>query len=115
LYGRLTPVLWGTCGRSTHPLNCRPLSLSRFRAFFKFETPKLVGHGVVRVKSDGGKFEKALTCFTAVDAVKGHEELIGDRRPNGSEVHSGGPHALNWLEQRQQELEFKVEQPTVLM
>jgi hypothetical protein len=104
--------LWAQYASARLPPN---LSSPRYRAFFKFETPKLIGHGVVRVKSDGGKFEKALTCFTAVDAVKGHEELIGDRRPNGSEVHSGGPHALNWLEQRQQELEFKVEQPTVLM
>lgn len=87
------------------------------QSFLTVETDVGRGRGLVRLlqdQEDGGKW-KAFTLFTTMHELKGHEETIRGRRPNGVD-HGGQPGRKNWQERRvaQQNLDGGVE-PTVLI
>ena len=91
--------------------------LKAVRAFLTIETSTGKGKGLVRLVSDtndGGKW-KALSLFTTLEELKGHEEKIRCRRPRGTESDLEDK-GLNWTDQRraQQNLEGG-RPPTVLI
>ncbi|KAJ5196382.1 hypothetical protein N7449_006861 [Penicillium cf. viridicatum] len=66
--------------------------------FFTAETANGSAVGIARLapQNDTWKF---YTLFTALKELKGHEELLGHRRPKGAE-HGGHPDRKNWAEKR---------------
>jgi putative flavoprotein involved in K+ transport len=66
-------------------------------AWFRFETAVARGWGAMRLK-DG----RIWTLATALDALKGHEEPLGTRRPLGT-VHRAIKRRETWLERREAE------------
>jgi len=67
---------------------------------------------LVRDKSDG-KW-KAYTLYTVLQSLKGHEEILGSRRPNGV-AHGTVEDRKCWKDTRIIEQEFVGEEPTVLI
>jgi hypothetical protein len=78
------------------------------QGLFEFETNIGLGSGVFRLvpMSDGDW--KAHTVFTSLDDLKGFPEKIGSLRDY--EASHG-----NWSEKRKREVEFEVDEPTVLI
>jgi hypothetical protein len=84
------------------------------QAFLTVETDVGNGAGIVRLVQDAGKW-KVFTLFTILKELKGHEELIGKKRPFGVE-HGEHASRKNWLDRRNVEKNFEDEQePTVLI
>jgi hypothetical protein len=71
------------------------------------------GIGVARLVQQEGKL-KAFTFFTSMRELKGHEEAIFGRRPEGV-AHGGQPGRKNWQERRVAEENFEGSEPTVLI
>ncbi|MCJ1430927.1 hypothetical protein MMC27_000277, partial [Xylographa pallens] len=83
-------------------------TLEGIRSFLTVETDVGRGRGLVRLvqdPDDGGKW-KAFTLFTSLKELKGHEELIGERRPTGVS-HGSHPGRKNWKERRNAEMNFE--------
>ena len=87
------------------------------QSFIKFDSSSRRGEGLVRLvadSSDGGRW-KALTLFTVLKEIKGHEESIHSRRPRGvgGKLEDG---TQNWKDRliKQHNLEGDRE-PTVLI
>ena len=84
------------------------------QAFLIVETDVGKGAGIVRLVQDGGKW-KAFTLFTFLKELKGHEELVGKKRPFGVE-HGEHASRQNWLDRRNTEKNFEDgQEPTVLI
>ncbi|CRL22061.1 FAD-dependent pyridine nucleotide-disulphide oxidoreductase [Penicillium camemberti] len=66
--------------------------------FFTAETAHGSAVGVARLALQNDVW-KIYTLFTALKELKGHEELLGHRRPKGAE-HGGHPDRKNWAEKR---------------
>jgi hypothetical protein len=81
--------------------------------FLLTETDVGSGRGVVRLVQDGHTW-KAFTLFTSMQELKGHEETVFGRRPQGVE-HGGHPGRKNWLERREAESNFENRDPAVLI
>ena len=91
--------------------------LKTVQAFLKVETSTGRGEGLVRLVSDindGGRW-KALTLFTTLSELKGHEENVGKRRPQGT--GSGQEeNGRNWKDRLVAQQNFEGDrQPTVLI
>ena len=71
------------------------------------------GLGLVRLALDGGKW-KAFTLFTSMRELKGHEEGVFGRRPQGVE-HGGKPDRKNWQERRVADASYEDTDPAVLI
>lgn len=71
------------------------------------------GRGIVRMIQEGAEW-KIWTMFTVLEELKGHEEPVGPRRPNGVE-HGGKPGRKNWLERRESTADFVDSEPEVLI
>ena len=71
------------------------------------------GLGVVRLVQQDGEL-KVFTLFTSMRELKGHEESINSRRPEGV-AHGGQPGRKNWLERRVADENFENSEPTVLI
>ena len=123
---------------SSHPKKCRLLSLalddtSPFRrptiapidfigevegisSFLTLETDVGKGRGIVRLCKDANDGQwKAFTLFTSMHELKGFEEQLGHRRPDGVE-HGESPGRKNWRGQREAESEYADGRaPTVLI
>ena len=87
------------------------------QAWLNLETDVGRGRGIVKLvpdSSDGDKW-KAFTLFTTLEELKGHEELIGKRRPAGvKDDHDHG--AANWKDKRTAEQNFEDgREPAVLI
>jgi len=67
---------------------------------------------LVRDKSDGQW--KAYTLYTVLQSLKGHEEILGSRRPNGV-AHGTVKDRKCWKDTRIIEQEFVGDEPTVLI
>ena len=91
--------------------------LKAVQAFLKVETTTGRGEGLVRLVSDtndGGKW-KALTLFTTLKELKGYEENVSSRRPQGTES-SPEDKSRNWKDLLVAQHNFEGgRQPTVLI
>jgi len=89
---------------------------SVIEAFFRFETDRLRGQGVLRLvpEGGGGGTHKAWTLLTAIDELKGFEESIGTRRPHG-EAYSRDFRGPNWLDRRKAAAAYADRDPAVLV
>lgn len=81
--------------------------------FIQFETEVGRGEGVVSLAEENGEWS-IFTISTVLTELKGYEELVGKRRAKGVE-HGGNPDRKNWMETREEDAEFKVRDPTVLI
>ena len=87
------------------------------QVWLNVETDIGKGKGIVKLvpdSSDGDKW-KAFTLFTTLEELKGHEELIKERRPAG--VKDDQDHgAANWKDKRTAEQNFENgREPAVLI
>jgi cation diffusion facilitator CzcD-associated flavoprotein CzcO len=85
-------------------------------AIFKFETALGRGHGMLRLIADtaDGHRPKAWTLLTALEELKGFEELQGAMRPRG-QAYSRDFRGPNWLDQRKAAIGYADRDPTVLV
>ncbi|KAF2750123.1 FAD/NAD(P)-binding domain-containing protein [Sporormia fimetaria CBS 119925] len=83
------------------------------QSFIKFETEIGRGEGVVRLAEADGEW-KIFTLYTFIKELKGHEEPVGQRRPQGVQ-HGDHQDPRNWLERRETEKNFENNDPTVLV
>ena len=87
------------------------------QSFLTVETDIGRGRGLVRLlrdPDDEGKW-KAFTLFTALQELKGYEELNHERRPTGTE-HGAHPERKNWSERRTAEENFEGQlEPAVII
>ena len=92
-------------------------TLKGIQSFLTVDTDVGRGRGLVRLvqdPDDGGNW-KAFTLFTSLQELKGHEELIGERRPTGV-IHGSHPGRKNWKERRDAEASFENGlEPTVVI
>ena len=91
--------------------------LKAVQAFLRVDTSTGRGEGLVRLVSDtndGGKW-KALTLFTTLKELKGYEEKVSSRRPQG--IGSGlKDRSRNWKDLLEAQHDFEGgRQPTVLI
>ncbi|MGQ0655044.1 MAG: NAD(P)-binding domain-containing protein [Betaproteobacteria bacterium] len=103
-------------GLRTDPERTAPRHATRagekcVEAIFRFETVDGPGAGVLRFWRDT---EKAWTLLTALEDLKGHEEHVGKRRPDG-QAYSRDFAGPNWLDLRKEKSEFKGREPEVLV
>jgi len=84
------------------------------QAFLKVDTDVGRGAGLVRLVQENGTW-KVFTLFTYLTELKGHEEAVGKKRPNGVE-HGEHISRKNWLDRRNAEENFENgQEPTVLI
>jgi hypothetical protein len=84
------------------------------QAFLTVETDVGHGSGIVRLVQHHESW-KVFTLYTFLKELKGHEEKIGKRRPNGV-AHGEHISRKNWLDRRKAEESFEDgEEPTVLI
>jgi putative flavoprotein involved in K+ transport len=82
-------------------------------AIFRFETALGEAQGVLRLVGDDDA-PKAWTLLTALHELKGHEEHIGGRRPQGA-AYSRDFSGPNWLDRRRAAARYDDRDPTVLV
>jgi hypothetical protein len=70
--------------------------------FFTVETAIGTGGGTARVAAADGAKWKIYTMYTALQELKGFEEPVGPRRPQGV-AHGQHPGRKNWAERREAE------------
>jgi hypothetical protein len=84
------------------------------QAFITVETDVGKGDGMVRLVQDGGVW-KVFTLFTYLKELRGYEERVGRRRPNGVE-HGEHASQKNWADRRREESAFEGGmEPTVII
>lgn len=84
------------------------------QAFLKVQTDVGSGEGHVRLVQENGTW-KVFTLFTFLKDLRGFEEAIGMKRPNGVQ-HGEHRSQQNWLDRRAAEEKFEGgEEPTVLI
>lgn len=71
------------------------------------------GRGIVRLAEHGGTW-KIWTFYTALMAIKGHEERRGSRRGKGVQ-HGADPGRKNWMDRRLEETNCEDGDPDVLI
>jgi hypothetical protein len=91
--------------------------LSWVSSMFFFKTAFGTGSGVLRLTQDQSDGEwKAYAVYTSLQALKGAEEPLGCRRPEGTtESMPGGLAGGTWIERRERQKEFLDSEPTVLV
>ena len=82
-------------------------------AFFRFETSVGRCSGVLRLL-DTPSGPKAWTLLTALEELKGHEEHVGQHRPQG-QAYSRDFSGPNWLDRRQATARYAERDPAVLV
>jgi putative flavoprotein involved in K+ transport len=84
--------------------------------FFEFETADARGVGFARLSPTGDEANpwRAWTVLTQMQALKGHEELSGPRRPVGAD-HGQYEGRENWSDRRAREQEFLDDEPQVVI
>lgn len=81
---------------------------------FAFETEVGECTGVVRLSETADGAVRAWTLMTNLEEIRGHEEHVGPRRPDGEEFsrNFGGP---NWLDRRETAVGYSDRDPEVLV
>jgi hypothetical protein len=82
-------------------------------AIFRFETPVGRCSGVLRLVETAGVL-KAWTLLTALEELKGHEEHVGQHRPQG-QAYSRDFSGPNWLDRRKAAARYEDRDPAVLV
>lgn len=95
------------------PLNPEQTSTG-IQAYLTFTTKLGRGRGVVRFVQDVDGTWRIWTLFTSLEELKGFEEPIGPRRPNGV-AHGYHSARKNWLDRRRDEENFVNSEPDVLI
>lgn len=88
-------------------------AITGIEAFLSVETKTGRGRGVLRLVRQGGEW-RCFTLFTTLTELKGFEEPVGRRRPEGV-VHGADPKRRNWKERREAEGEFEEREPAVVV
>lgn len=83
------------------------------RFFITLETVRGTGTGLVNMVQEDGQW-KIFTLYTRLTALRGYEEAINGRRPQGVQ-HGQRPGRKNWAERRQEEAELTSAEPTVII
>lgn len=97
--------------RSPKPMRNTEGQAFAVQAFLSITTDVGSGTGIVKLLPIDGTW-KAFTLFTCLEELRGHEELVGKRRPHGAQY----PIHKTWLDCRQFEEKFEDgEQPEVLI
>ncbi|KAJ5450204.1 uncharacterized protein N7458_006653 [Penicillium daleae] len=90
--------------------------LSWISSMFFFETAFGRGTGMARLTQGDDGYWKAYAMYTSLQELKGAEEPLGKRRPEGTtESMLGGLAAGTWIERRERQKEFLDSEPTVLV
>lgn len=85
-------------------------------SMFFFETACGKGTGMVRLTQGNDGHWKAYAMYTSLQELKGAEEPLGKRRPEGTtESMPGGLAGGTWIERRERQKEFLDADPTVLV
>ena len=100
---------FGIDPRRTPPRRVTRAGTEVIEAFFRFETARARGQGVLRLLEG-----KAWTLLTAADELKGFEESTGNRRPHG-EAYSRDFRGPNWLDRRKAAAAYEGRDPVVLV
>jgi putative flavoprotein involved in K+ transport len=103
-------------GFRTDPGRTAPRHVTRageqcIEAIFRFDAPDGPGAGVVRLR---GEEPRAWTLLTALEDLRGHEERVGSRRPDG-QAYSRDFSGPNWLDLRKMRIQYDDREPTVLV
>ncbi len=100
----------------TPPRRVTRAGTNAIEAIFRFETAGLRALGLLRLIPESASPEayKAWTLLTAVDEIKGFEESVGSRRPQG-ESYSRDFHGPNWLDRRKAAAAYEDREPAVLV
>lgn len=111
---RAKPARFEIDPRRTPPRRVTRAGVEAIEAIFRFETP--VGHasGVLRLTPGDDGTHRAWTFYTALDELKGHEELTGRRRPTGL-GYSREFRGPNWLDLRRADATYEDRDPAVLV
>lgn len=106
------PVAFRLAEDRTPPRRVSRQGTASIEAIFAFQTRAGSGHGIVRLLADDPG--KAWLITTSLETLKGHEEPIDDRRPEGSAFSRmfGGK---NWSDNRREEQAFEDRDPQVLI
>ena len=100
------------------PRRMTRLGIDCVEAIFEFETGVGRGAGVVRLSaddSDGRDGEmRAWLVSTVLDSLRGHEEMIGERRPSGA-AYSRNFGGDNWADMRRRAIAYEDREPAVLV
>ena len=100
--------------RRTAPREVTRAGAKAIEAIFRFETGTGRGTGVVRLTREGAQAPKAWTLFTSLEELKGHEESVGGRRPDGL-GYSREFRGPNWLDLRKADAAYADREPAVLI
>jgi putative flavoprotein involved in K+ transport len=95
----------------TGPRRVRRTGEAVIESIFEFETEAARGAGILRLPV--AQPEKAWVMSTSLRELKGHEEPVGDRRPNdsGGRVFGGE----SWAVRREREQRYDDREPAVLI
>lgn len=96
----------------TPPRKVARLGVPVIEAIFRFETAAGRGYGLVRLLAE--QPEKAWVLMTSLHELKGHEEPIDERRPDGA-AYSREFGGDNWADRRHKEQAFAERDPAVLI
>jgi hypothetical protein len=113
---RVEPTGFRTAHNRTGPRQVIRAGTDAIEAIFSFETAEGRGSGVLRLTPDGSNRNilKAWTLFTALDEIKGFEELVGRSRPH-CKSYSRNFRGPNWLDNRKAVAEYIDRDPAVLV
>lgn len=90
--------------------------LSWVSSMFFFETAFGSGTGMVRLTQGDDRRWRAYAMYTSLQELKGAEEPLGKKRPEGTtESMPGGLAGGTWIERRERQKEFLDAEPTVLV
>jgi len=110
---RLHPAGFRTDPERTAPRYVTRAGTKCLEAIFRFETAVGEANGVLRLIEGGGE-PKAWTLLTALQDLKGHEEHVGRRRPQG-QAYSRDFAGPNWLDLRRAAARYDDRDPAVLV
>ncbi len=100
----------------TPPRVVKRAGTEAIEAIFAFETAHGFGNGVLRLTPAAGERTavKAWTLLTALDAIKGHEELRTGSSPH-DKAYARDFRGPNWLDSRRAAAAYADREPTVLV
>lgn len=87
--------------------------VSGIEFFVKVTTKVGTGRGVAKLAEVEGQW-RFFTLFTTLQELRGYEEQLYDRRPNGAQ-HGEHVGRQNWQDRRNAEVEFREREPAVLI